>query len=98
MPVRAASNSTVAVLVAKFTCALLTPSSEPSCRSMVRAHAAQDMPPTGRSTRSSCVATLIAPALRIPTARMAPASAGTLVRPGIVLDRCARARQVNRGF
>src|ERR1700731_1702109 len=46
------SNSTVAVLVARFTCARLTPAVWARVRSMVRAQAAHVMPETGRSTRS----------------------------------------------
>src|ERR1039458_10665732 len=50
---RAGSNSTVAVLVARLTLARVTPLVAVSVRSMVRAQAAQVMPETGRSTRST---------------------------------------------
>src|ERR1039458_3417876 len=46
------SNSTVAVLVARFTLTRTTPGVLVRVRSMVRAQAAQVMPETGRSTRS----------------------------------------------
>src|SRR5438874_8529107 len=49
----AGSYWTVAVLVARLTFARLTPGALDSVRSMVRAQAAQVMPDTGRSTRSS---------------------------------------------
>src|ERR1017187_3360212 len=50
---RAGSNSTVAVLVARFTLARVTPLVEESVRSIERAQAAQVMPETGRSMRSA---------------------------------------------
>src|SRR5450432_1328491 len=46
------SNSTVAVLVARFTWARLTPGVCARVSSMLRAQAAHVMPETGRSTRS----------------------------------------------
>jgi hypothetical protein len=52
-PVRAASNSTVAVLVARFTLARSTPAVAESVRSMARAQAAHVIPLTGKSTRSA---------------------------------------------
>src|SRR3974390_3247279 len=55
-PVRAASNSTVAVLVARFTLARSTPGVSDKVRSIARAQAAHVMPLTGRSTRSAAAA------------------------------------------
>src|ERR1035441_1078406 len=55
----------VAVLVARFTRARSTPAVFARVRSMVRAHDAQVMPETGRSTRSGAAALM--PALRSPT-------------------------------
>ena len=49
------SNSTVAVLVARFTLARSTPGVLARVRSMLRAQAAHVIPETGRSTRSGAV-------------------------------------------
>src|SRR5450755_3072862 len=50
---RDGSNSTVAVAVAKLTCAPATPAVAASWFSMARAQAAHDIPETGKSIRSA---------------------------------------------
>jgi hypothetical protein len=57
---RAGSNSTVAVDVAKLTCAPVTPAVAASWFSMARAQAAQDIPETGKSTRPAVPALSVA--------------------------------------
>src|ERR1700687_204498 len=84
------SNSTVAVLVARFTWARVTPGVWDRVRSMVRAQAAHVMPETGRSTRSGA-ARFISRGHRHVVPQL-PHGVGNRLRlhqGDVVLNRCA---------